>query len=266
MDTFFSSKDGKNIVKAVLGVLALLIAFLALQTITLIKSVNQPTPPSNTISVTGTGEATSVPDIATFSFSVAEDSKNVADAQKIVTDKIDAILKALKDMGIEDKDIKTTDYSVYPKYTYESVPCRDGICPPGRQINDGYTVSQSVSVKVRKTEDAGKALGIAGENGATNISGLSLTLDDPDQPMNEARLQAIDDAREKADALARRLGVRIVRVVSYYENGGMPYPIYAEKMAYGMGGDARVQTASAPTISPGQNKVISNVSVTYEIR
>jgi uncharacterized protein len=266
MEQFFKSPEGKRIVKSIFVVLALVIAFLALKAVALVKEINYPNPPSNTISVSGTGEATSVPDIATFSFTVSKDSKNVADAQKSVNDKIADILPALKDMGIEDKDIKTTDYNVYPKYKYESAVCTSGYCPPGRQIADGYTVSQSVTVKVRKTEDAGKALGLVGEKGATNISGLSLTLDDPNAPMNEARLKAIENAKSKADILAKSLGVRIVRVTSYFENGGVQ-PMYAyDKVAMGMGGAEPAMQSASPVVPTGQNTVTSNVTVVFEIR
>lgn len=263
MEQFLKSVEGQRIVKTIFVVLAILVAFLALKTVSLVKEISYPNPASNTISVSGTGEATSVPDIATFSFSVSKDSQNVADAQKFVTDKIGSIIPALKEMGIEEKDIKTTDYNVYPKYTYETAICRNGYCPPGRQVADGYTVSQSVSVKVRKTEDAGKALGLVGEKGATSISGLSLTLDDPNAPMNEARLKAIENAKSKAEVLAKSLGVRIVRVTSYFENGGQQ-PMYAyDKAVMGMGGS---EPAVAPVVPTGQNTVTSNVTVVFEIR
>ncbi len=203
-----------------------------------------------------------VPNIATFSFSVSQEAKVVSDAQSTVTTKTNAILKGLKDLGIEDKDIKTSEYSVYPKYTYQSYPCSNINCPPSGQVADGYTVSESINVKVRKTEDAGKALAVAGDNGATNISSLQLTLDDPNAPQDSARLAAIDNARTKADALAKHLGVKIVRVVSFSDNG-QGYPIYP--MAY----DVKAMGTSgsvAPSIPVGENKTTANVTVTYEIR
>jgi uncharacterized protein YggE len=263
MNEFFNGIEGRRIVKFFTGVLVLLAVFLGLLSINLLKGLRDPNPVYNSISVNGTAEVTSTPNIATFSFSVSADASAVSTAQSTVTTKTNAILAGLKDLGIEDKDIKTADYSVYPKYTYQSLPCSPNSCPPSRQIADGYTVSQSITVKVRKTEDAGKALAIAGDKGATNISSLELTFDDPNAPQDAARLAAIDNAMSKADALAKHLGVKIVRVLGYYENGGPAYPMYAGG-AYDKAVSA--QGSVAPTIPVGQNKVTSNVTVTFEVR
>ncbi len=265
MNEFWNTWDMKRVYKWGTIVLMALALFLALEALSVIKNLRHNNPPTNVISVSGTGEATSVPDIATFSFTVSEDAKNVADAQKSVTAKTDTITAALKELGIEEKDIKTTDYNVNPKYVYQQASCVNGYCGPGRQIADGYTVSNTISVKVRNTENSGKALSIAGEKGAMNVSGLSLTLDDPSEPENEARLKAIDNAREKAEVLADRLGVDLVRIVSYYENSSpYPMPMYAgyDKAMNG----AATSQASAPSVSLGQNTVTSNVTVSYEIR
>lgn len=250
-------------------VLIVLGLFLAFEALVAFKEWRQDFPASSTISVNGEGEVVTIPDIATFSFSVSTDAKNVSDAQKNSKTKIDAILEDLKKQGIEDKDIKTIEYSVWPKYSYETVDCLPNrICPPGRQITDGYTVTQSIQVKIRKTEEAGEALAIAGAKGATNISGLNFTTDDPDKAMTEAKAKAIDDANEKAEALAKNLGVRIVKVVGFYDNAPQPYA--------GYGGvfnsrDAAMTKSSvgpemAPSLPQGENKVIANVSVTYEIK
>ena len=84
---------------------------------------------------------------------------------------------------------------------------------------------------------------------------------------DQARDEAIADAKQKAEMLAKQLGVRLVRVVSYNDSGNYPQPMYARDMAYGMGGAENQSTkAVAPSISIGENKVTSNVSITYEIR
>jgi len=246
-------------------VLIVLAVFLAVQTLGALKGLRGINPAYNSISVTGEGEAVSVPDIASFSFTVSADAKSVSDAQDQVTKEVDVVLEGLKVLGIEEKDIKTTDYSVWPKYTYEATVCSQMYCPPSRQVPDGYTANHSVLVKVRNTEKAGEALAVAGDGGATGLSGISFTVDDPDKIMDEARALAIKDAKEKAKRLSKELGVRLVRVVSFYDNtGGGPMPYYAE----GMGGDMMVKTSAtpAPTIPTGENKVVVNVTVTYEIR
>jgi len=234
--------------------LIILAIFLGVQTLGGLRDLRNTDPAYNSITVNGEGEVFSIPDLATFSFSVSADAKTAALAQEQVTEKMDAILASLKALGIEEKDIKTSDYSVYPKYRYETV---------GNPIQDGFTVTHTVSVKVRKTDDAGKALAIAGEKGATNLSSVSFTVGDPEELNQEARSLAIKDAREKAKALSKELGVRLVRVVSYSDssNGGVT-PFY--RVAVDMGGDAIIE--KAPTLPMGENKVKVVVNVSYEIR
>lgn len=243
-----------------------LAVFLAVQTLNAFKGLGEINPAYNSISVTGEGEAVAIPDIASFSFNVSADASSVALAQEEVTKKVDAILSAVKELDIEEEDIKTTDYSVYPKYTYSSIPCTPTYCPPSRQTQDGYTASHSISIKVRDTDQVGEVIAVAGSNGATNISSVSFTIDDPDQLVESARVDAIADAKAKAKVLADELGVRLVRVVSFYDNQpGYPVPYYAEERAFG--GDMAVQTvSSAPKLPTGENKYSASVTVTYEIR
>ena len=258
-------EETQKVLKWVWVVLVVLAVFLIVETLSALKDLQGVNPAYNSVSVSGVGEAVSVPDVATFSFTVSSDAETASGAQGQVTKKIDGILSGLKTLGIEEKDIKTTNYSVWPKYTFEPTICSPSFCPPTKQVPDGYTASHSISVKVRKTGDAGSALALVGEEGATDISGISFTVDDPDKIINEARAEAIRDAKEKARLLAKNLGVRLVRVVSFYDNtGGGPMPYYAE----GMGGDMMVRTsaAPAPTIPTGENKVTVSVTVTYEIR
>lgn len=243
-----------------------LIMFVVFMGVTIVKGLQDLRaidPAYNSITVSGQGEAFAVPDVATFTFAVSADAQSVEAAQSQVTAKMDAILAKLKELGIEDKDVKTTDYSVYPKYVYSQVVCIAYPCP-SQQKQDGYTANHSVAVKVRKTDGAGQALAAAGEAGATNLSGLSFEVDDSDKVVEEARSAAIKDAKEKAEKLADDLGVRLVRVVSYADSsGGGPMPYYAEA-SMGRGGMDTAQ--KAPTLPAGENRSVVNVSVTYEIR
>ncbi len=264
MEDLIKSAEMKKILKYLAWAVLLLTIFLAIESLSAFKDLRSTSQVYNSISVTGEGEAVSVPDIAVFSFSVSADAKNVSDAQATVTKNSDAIFAGLKTLGVEDKDIKTTDYSVWPKYTYTQVVCSQNYCPPGKQIPDGYTVSQTVSIKVRKTEDAGKALSIVGDKGATNVSGLTFTTDDPNKNINDARTKAIEDAKVKAKDLAKRLGVSLIRVTGYSDSNSNPSPMYYAS-AMGLGGmDSKAQ--SAPSIPAGENKTKVSVVVTYEIR
>lgn len=273
MNPLFDGVSGARLRVAILAAVVLLAVFLGIKAVGELmglRYVGSGTPPTNTISISGEGEAVGVPDVAMFTFTVMSEKATVAAAQDDVTTKANAITDSLKGAGIEERDIKTTDYSVYPQYDYISTVCIAGqICPPGEQRLRGYQVRQTTTVKVRNTEQAGELLTSVGGQGATEVSGLNFTFDDPDAVQNEARNEAIADAKEKADALADALGVRIVRVVSFYENGGgwpMPYASYDMMAQNGMGGAESAAVRTAPAISVGENKVISNVTVTYEIR
>ena len=260
MNEFFSTGLGKTLL--IIG-----IAFLGVVTLGQLQGlryIGAGVQPTNTITVSGYGEDFIVADIATFTYSVTSLKATVKAAQDDATAKANAVSAYLKGAGVDQKDIQTTDYSVYPQYDYVQQACSSGYCPGGKQVLRGYEVRQSTSVKVRDLAKAGDLLAGVGEKGATEVSGLNFTFDDPQKAQDTVRGEAIADAKKKADELAKQLGVRIVRVVSFSENGGgYPSPMYGRGgMETAVAQDAKV----APTIDVGQNKVTSNVSVTYEIR
>lgn len=251
----------------VIGAIGLLTIFLAIISIKEIKSifyVGKNLNISNMITVEGTGHAVAVPDIAAFSFSVTETAKTVADAQEQATKKINATLKAVRDGGVEDKDIQTQSYSINPHYEYQGSVCTAYSCPPSKSILTGYDVSQSIMVKVRDLKKAGALFTAIGSLDVQNINGLTFSVDEPESVKAEARAEAIANAQTKAKLLAKQLGVSLVRIVSFSENNGSyPRPIY------GMGGadmiSAKVASV-APEIPVGEDKITSTVSVTYEIK
>lgn len=256
------------IVKVAAGTLGMLALFLLVLTISELKAyrfIGSGVTATNTISVSGMGEVFAVPDTAEFTVSVRENADTVAKAQEAATKKINDIIAYLKSAGVEEKDIKTVVYNVNPRYEWESAICREGYCPPGKQTLVGFEVFQSISVKVKDTKKAGELLSGVGSRGASDVSGLSFTIEDEDALKAEARSKAIAEAKGKADALAQELGVEVVRVVGFYEDsGGYPPPI-----PYGIGGDAmmaRTEKALAPELPTGENKIVSNVNITYEIR
>lgn len=260
--------EDKKVRKAVLMTLGALSLFLVAQFVGKVQSyrfIGSSPSAQSLISVSGKGEVVGIPDIATFSFTVTEESLVVKEAQDEAAEKTNAILKYLKDNGISEKDIKNIGYNIYPRYEYSGV--RTLMYPPqpeGKQTLAAYVVSQSITVKVRTLGDAGKLLAGIGELGATNISGLSFDFDKRDELIRDARDKAIKDAREEAAKLAKSLGVRLVRITSYNEGGY--YPMYARaEAAYGMGGDA-VVSKSTPQIPVGEDKIVSNVTITYEIK
>lgn len=268
MNGLFEGSTGDRLRKAIFAAVVVLIAFLAIAVINGVlglRYIGAGVPAANTITVSGHGEAVAVPDIATFSFSVVSEKSDVASAQADATAKANATTDYLKSAGIAEKDIQTSNYSINPQYDYIQGTCTNGYCPSGRQVLRGYEVRQTTTVKVRNTAKAGDLLAGVGSKGATEVSGLNFTFDDPTKVQTDARNKAIADAKAKADVLAKQLGVSIVRVTAFNESSGGGYPT---PIAYGMGASSQAKdmAAVAPTISTGENKVTNDVSVTYEIR
>ena len=127
-------------------------------------------------------------------------------------------------------------------------------------------MGQSISVKVRKLEDAGKILGGLGALDVQNVSGLEFIVGDEKALKAEARENAIKDAQKKAEAIAEVLNIKFARIISFYEEGNQPIPYYA-KEGLGMDDVRTMSTdATSPEIPSGENKVTSRVTITYEIK
>lgn len=263
----------KNLYKALFVFLIVLSLFFAVKFLAEWRSYglmgsNQ----ANTITLSGHGEVTAVPDIANVYFTISKDSKTAKEAQAGVALVEKKALDFLKSKNIAEKDIKTENASVYPKYDYVRKLCPQmGIsgspeisydCGGGKQVLSGYTASESITVKIRNIDDAGAIMQGLGDTGVSNLSGPNFAIDDEDNLKAQARKEAIADAKQKAEALAKDLGVRLGRVASFSE-GGNYYPMYAKSAMM----DSAVSSAPAPAELPkGENTISSDVTVTYEIR
>lgn len=219
------------------------------------------------ITVSGYGEVFAKPDIATFSFSIESKEADANTAQDKASETMKSILEYLAQSGVEEKDVKTENYTLSPQYEYDQVICTQWACPPAREPKMiGYQVSQSVVVKVRDTAKVGELVSGVGSKGALNVSSVSFTIDDEDALKAEAREKAIADAKEKAKVLAKNLDARIVRMSGYWENqdGGYPMPY-----GVGMGGDminAKSEMSQPAQIPSGENMITSQISISYEIK
>lgn len=263
------SNGKSNVAKVLLVLLVVLSFYFAIKAISEIKNYyNIPSSAvaPNTISFDGKGEVSAVPDLASVSFTIREDAVAMKDAQTKVTTKETAVLAFLDKSGIDKKDIKTENYSSFPKYDY-GVPCYGGMEFPCRQDAPrvvGYEVSEYVSVKIHDLAKTGEIVKGIGTVGISEITGPNFSIEKEDQFKEQARKMAIDDAKAKAEILAKDLGVRLVRIVNFSENGNYPI-MYAAK---GMALDSVSSSAPSPTptLPTGENKITSNVTITYEIR
>jgi len=218
------------------------------------------TQPTRTITVSGEGSVKVEPDIAELRFSVVSEAKVAKDAEDETSEKISKAVSFLKDSGVKDKDIKTSNVNLYPRYSYRPL---NGI--DDQQQITGYEARISVTAQLRDLETASDIVSGLTEYGVNQIDSFNFQVEDPDQFTQSAREEAFDNAWNKAKNMADAAGVNIARVVTFYEsNGSMPRVMYAEA-AYGMGGDAMVKSPSAQ-LEPGQEEINVTVQVTYEIR
>lgn len=265
----FDERDKKVVVRFIsifLGVATVFIAVKALAELRSYQYIGRSPGSVNAITVNGTGEATVRPDIAEISFAVTAEGSTVASVQKTASDIEKKALEYLKGRGIAEKDIKTSGYNLSPRYEYRQAICSPTYCPPGgARTLMGYQVREDVLVKVRDIDTAGAIVGGLSATGVSDISGVTLTVDDPNAVEREARKEAIADAKRKAESLADDLGVNLIRIISFNENNGMPYYLGREVMKAGMGGDAAVATPPSPTLPVGENTYSSTISITYEI-
>lgn len=224
------------------------------------RSVQQ-TYPTRTFTVDGDAKLSLIPDIAKFSVSVVSEGARVADVQKANIEKMNAVQEFLKSAGVDKKDLQTDQYSLNPRYEYSTCD-GNGKCPPPHI--SGYTLTQSLMVKVRDTEKLGDLLSGVTDKGANTVSSVTFAVDDDKSARNDARAEAMADARKKAKDIAKAGGFSIGRLVSLYEDQGTPDPV----MYGGRGGaqDSMKLTAAAPSIEPGTNDSTVHVSLTFEIQ
>ncbi len=205
---------------------------------------------SNTISISGEGKIYTKPDMALVDFSVVSEGARVVDVQKKNTEKTNQAIKFLKDSGVEEKDIKTINYNLYPQYSY--------IERQAPQII-GYSITQTLEVKIRALDKVGEILEGVAENGVNQIGSLYFKVDKDEEFKEAARKLAIDDAKAKANKLASQLGVKLTKIIGFSESSsGYPLPLYESK-GYGMGG------GGTPDIQTGESEIIVDVVLIYEL-
>jgi len=217
--------------------------------------VNQAAPSvGRGITVVGMGKAAGTPDVAQVSVGIETNDDSVQKAVADNKDKMTKLLDTLKDLGIADKDIQTTNYGVYT----QRQPGPDG----KGQGPTTYQVNNQVNVTVRDVAKLGDVLDKVVAAGANNVYGVNFSVDDTSKLEADARAKAIADAKARADSLAKLTGVTLGEVVSVSEIIGSPGPVYdgaRMSVAAGLGG------GGAP-IQPGELEVNMSIQVTFAIK
>ena len=203
------------------------------------------------LDINATGEVTRVPDIAIITAGVVSRSATASAALQDAADRMQRVLSALRRAGVADRDIQTSNVSLNPEYRYENNQ------PP--QLV-GYGATNNVSVRFRDIRSSGKILDALVAQGANQINGPSLTLDKPEEALDEARAKAISIGRARAELYARSLGLHIVRIVSVSDSLGAyaPPPPVPLMMA-------RAQKADT-SIEPGEQKLQVSLAMTFELQ
>jgi uncharacterized protein YggE len=247
------------------GLGALLIAFVALLIIqqgynlkTLVKNQK----PANTISVSAEGKIKAVPDLATVNIGVMTQGNTAAEVKDGNNTKINKIIEFVKAQGISSEDIKTSQFSFYPQQNWQN----------GKGTIIGYQGDQTITVKVKgvdKSQDVlEKILDGSVNSGANQIQGVNFGYENPENVQQEARKLAIDNAKTKAQGLAKEAGLTLGKVVSIAETGSyMPGVMSYADSAYGMGGGGvAMQKSVAPNVEPGSQEITESMTVVFEVK
>lgn len=205
--------------------------------------------PRPTLSVDGQGTGTAAPDMATVTIGVTTQGKDAAKAQNDNAWVSNQIQAAVRSLGIAEKDIQTRNYSFYPNYSTDK---------DRRNEVTGYTVNNSVIVVVRDIKLTGKVIDAALNNGANEINSLDFSASDTKAVRKVALLNAVQDARDKADIIAKGLGKRIVGIQNVSESTG-----YIETRRFGANMLMADAKSAATPIAPGSLSLTANVHVDF---
>jgi uncharacterized protein YggE len=239
----------KSLIIGAVMVLALLVSACTPTTI------NQAAPvPMRTLSVAGSGEANLAPDIASIYIGVHTEKLTAAEAVAENTSQTQTVIEAIKDFGIDAKDIRTMNFSIWPMDKYDP---QSGT-PTGEKT---YAVDNTVYVTIRKLDTLGDLLDTVIEAGANTVNSVQFDVADKNEALKAARAEAVKDAQAKAQELADASGLSLGEIQTIGFSDSTP-PIFDGK---GGGGGAAVEAAAVP-IQPGQLTFTVIVNVTYEVK
>ena len=206
----------------------------------------------STFDVIGEGSASAIPDVAQVTLGITISRPTVAGAQEEANSIINSINQALKNNGVEEKNISTQNYSVSPQYNFRE----------NRRIT-GYTVSASLRVKITDFAQLSQAIDSAVSLGANHIGGISFTLSDAVRAKAEtqAREQAVAKAKTKAKDLARAAGIKLGRIINVQESATTPPPVFRTLEATSLD---EIPAPEPTQIEPGSAEVNLTITLSYE--
>ena len=239
----------KTVIFTALAVLALALSACGPTTIN-----QEALPPLRTLNVTGSGQANLVPDIAYIYVGVHTEKPSASEAVSENNTQTQQMIQALRDFGIDAKDIRTTNFSIWPMDKYDP---STGM-PSGEKV---YAVDNTVYVTVRDLDTLGDLLDTVIAAGANTVNSIQFDVADKAKALEQARADAVKNAEAQAQALASAAGVTLgeIQALSFFDN--QVYPVMDGR---GAGGNA-VAEAAVP-IQPGQLTFTVSVSVTYAIK
>lgn len=217
-------------------------------------TINQAAPVNpRTLSVNGVGLTYLTPDIAYIYIGVHTENPSASDAVATNKTQTTAVIDAIKKAGVNDKDIRTTNFSIWPSQQYS---------PDGKQTGTIYMVDNTVYITVRDLDSLGNLLDDAISAGANSINSIQFDVADKTKAVKDARAKAVEDAKTQAKELADAAGVSLgeIQTISFYDNS--PYPMFEGK---GGGGGGAAGATTVP-IQPGQLSISVTVSMNYEIK
>ncbi len=219
--------------------------------------------PAQTMAVSADGKVQATPDLATVTIGVMSQGTTAKDVKDQNNTKVNKVIEFIKQQGIDAKDIKTSQYNFYPQQDWSN----------GTARIIGYQGNQTVTVKVHDIDKGQTKLEAildgSVNNGANEIQNVSFSFNDPDNLKQQARKQAIANAKTKAQELASEAGLTLGKIVSVSEsNTSFPGPVpYAMDYAAGRGGAAMNEAKSiAPDIQPGSQDITETMSVIFEVK
>ena len=208
---------------------------------------------ASTITISRTGTVYAVPNLAQIDLSIITEGKEVNDVIQKNNEKSSAVIEKIKAQGIDEADIKTTYYNVYPLYEWHKEG--DSLSTTGTRVLTGYEAVETINVKVREVEKIGGLIEEAVRAGANQVGDLQFIVENEEVFKAQARAKAIIEAKAEAIQTAQVLGVKLGEIVSFSENSSY-VPLY----------DRSAVATDSSAISAGENKIDVTVNIVFEIK